>query len=458
MPDESPERYKLLLVDDDREFLEDALSVLQKHFDCVGVAEADDVLEACEREDPDAVLLDLDFHGEPMGFDVLPLIREQFPCVPVVIWTETSDIHAKLRAQDLGAFHFVNKAARPGDMLVVLHAAFKKSRALLNIRGMRAGLDREWGDLIYVSEPMADVVDKSRRAAMAKGTVLLTGETGVGKSVIAYEIHRSGPRSSEQFVHIECAGITEGIADSELFGHEKGSFTNAFRRMDGMCRAANHGTLFLDEVGDMPWGLQSKIRRLVEEKRVRRVGSNDDKLVDMRLIAATNRNLEQDIKEGRFRQDLFYRLNVITINIPPLRERRTDIVPLALHFLGWHRTEDDMPYDLSPDAAVYLESQDWPGNVRELKNAIDRACMLNPGPTITGTDLADGGVGDDELVSYARAKEANQAAFEREYVLRALVKSGSVTKAADLIQVSRDLVYNVIKRRGIRDEEWKPQT
>ncbi len=455
MPDETTERYKLLLVDDDRDFLEDALAVLSRDFECVGVGEAHEVLEACDTHDPDAVLLDLDFHGEPLGFEVLPGIKVANPYLPVIIWTETNDVQARLKAQELGAFHFVHKAARPGDMLVVLDAALKKSRALLANRAMRAELDREWGSLIYASEAMGDVVEKARRAAGSDGTVLLTGETGVGKGVVAYEVHRNSRRASEQFVVVECAGITDTLADNELFGHEKGAYTDAFRRVDGLCRAAHRGTLFLDEVGDMAWKVQSKIRRVVDEKTVRRVGGAVEKAVDARIIAATNRDLEEDVKEGRFREDLFYRLNLVRIRIPPLRERKADIKPLAQHFLARHRTEDGEEYRLSQDAVVYLETRDWPGNVREVKNAIDSACILSAGPVIAAEDLTDERSRGSDIVSWARRKDAGLATLERECVVSALAAAGTVTGAAELLQVSKSFVHAVIKRRGIREEEWK---
>ena len=455
MPDDPTERFKLLLVDDDRDFLEDAMAVLSDRFECVGVAEAEDVLDACDKHDPDAVLLDLDFHGEPKGFDVLPLVGEANPYMPVIIWTETNDVNARLNAQNLGAFFYVHKAARPGDMMVVLDAAFKKRRALLLSRGMLAELDREWGDLIYASEEMAEVVEMARLAAQSEEKVLITGDTGVGKGAVAHEIHRNSTRSSEQFVVVECAGITETLADNELFGHEKGAFTGATTSVDGVCRAAHHGTLFLDEIGDMPLLIQAKIRRMLDDGCVRRVGGTKDIPVNARIVAATNRDLEENVKEGRFRDDLFYRLNVIRIHIPPLRERRGDIIPLAMHFLGRHRTPEGKSYELAPDAAVYLEGHEWPGNVRQLKHAIDRACTLTGGPTITGGDLSDGGDGGGRLPSWAQIKRAALEKLERESVLRGLAAAGTAKGAADLLQVSSSFIFSVIKRRNILEEEWK---
>ena len=455
MPDDPTERFKLLLVDDDRDFLEDAMAVLSDRFECVGVAEAEDVLDACDKHDPDAVLLDLDFHGEPKGFDVLPLVGEANPYMPVIIWTETNDVNARLNAQNLGAFFYVHKAARPGDMMVVLDAAFKKRRALLLSRGMLAELDREWGDLIYASEEMAEVVEMARLAAQSEEKVLITGDTGVGKGAVAHEIHKGSTRSSEQFVVVECAGIAESLADNELFGHEKGAFTGANVTVDGVCRAAHHGTLLLDEIGDMPMAIQAKIRRMLDDGYVRRVGGTKDIPVNARIIAATNRDLEQDVKDGRFRADLFYRLNVINIHIPPLRERRDDIIPLALHFLGRHRTPEGESYELAADAVVFLEGHEWPGNVRQLKHAIDRVCTLTAGPTITGGDLSDGGGSGGGLQSWARIKQAAIEKLERETVLRALAAGGTAKGASDLLQVSPSFIFSVIKRRNILEEEWK---
>jgi len=457
MPDEVKLKTKLLLVDDDVEFLEDSEVVLSRDFDCVSVSDPDNVLETIDREDPDVVLLDLDFHGEPRGFELLPLIKEANPYLPVIMWTETNDVEARLNAQELGAFYYVHKAARPGDLLVAIDAATRKNRALISSRAMRAALDREWGNCIYASDEMRRVVETAAKAAESDHRVLLTGETGVGKGVIAYEIHKRSARSSHQFVVVECAGITEQLADNELFGHERGAFTGAYKTEPGLCEAANRGTLFLDEVGDMPASIQAKIRRLVEHSKVRRVGALKEKTVDVRFIAATNRDLNRDVEDDKFRQDLLFRLNVVTIEIPPLRERKADIRPLAVHFLGAATASSEVTYELAPDAVLYLESRDWPGNVRELKNVIERACAMSPGPVLTAADFHgnDGKGGASPIVSWARQKAALLAKAEREAVVRALIAAQNKTGAAELLDVNRDFIHNVIKRRAIRDDEWK---
>jgi DNA-binding NtrC family response regulator len=459
MPDESPERYRLLLVDDDKEFLEDALTVLAGQFDTAGVTEVDEVLPACEKEDPDAVLLDLDFHGEPDGFKILPVIRKELPTLPVIIWTETNDIEARLRAQELGAFHYVHKAARAGDMLLVLEAAFKHRRTLLHNRGMLAELGREWGNLVFVSDAMTEVVEMARNAAPTDETVLLMGDTGVGKGAVAHEIHASSDRADEQFVTVECAGFTDTLVESQLFGHVKGSFTGAIATADGLCRAAHHGTLFLDEIGDMPANVQAKIRRMVDDKVIMRVGGVKDIPVNTRIIAATNRDLAKDIEEGRFREDLYHRLDTITIRIPPLRERRDDIIPLALHFLARHQREDREPFELSPDAAAFLKTHDWPGNVRQLKNAIDRTCTLRPGPVLEADDFFRGGRsgGGDPGggAPWAVQKAEALAKLERDAVVRALALGQDKTKAAEILDVSRSFIFDVMKRRDILEDEWK---
>ena len=455
MPDENTERRKLLLVDDDKLFLEDAVAILSRDFDCAAVSNPENVQKACELEDPDAVLLDLDFEGEPLGFELLPRIKDDYPYLPVIMWTETDDVHARLMAQELGAFYYVHKASGPGDLQVVIDAALRKNRALLANRAMRAELDRAWGDLIYASEAMREVVEMADKAAKTDHNVLLTGETGVGKGVVAYEIHKRSDRASQEFMVVECAGITENLADNELFGHEKGAFTGAHRREPGVVEAAHRGTLFLDEIGDMPMSIQAKIRRVVEDARVRRVGGHKEKSVDVRIIAATNRELEEDVEAQRFRQDLFFRLNLVRIDIPPLRERKGDIRPLAEHFLGRFQASTGESYELAPDAVLFLENQDWEGNVRELKNVIERACIMSPGPVITADDLSGRHSEDAPIVSWNRQKAAALARLEREAVLRALIVGQDKTKAAELLGTSRQFVHDVIRRRGIRDKEWK---
>jgi DNA-binding NtrC family response regulator len=455
MSDETAAKSKLLLVDDDEPFLEDAVAVLSRDFECVAVADPLNVVKACDVEDPDVVLLDLDFGGEPLGFELLPSIKDKNPYLPVVMWTETNDVHARLQAQELGAFYYVHKAARPGDLRVVIDAALRKNRALLANRAMRAELDRAWGNLVYASDEMDEVVEMAARAAETDHTVLITGETGVGKGVVAYEIHKRSARASQEFMVVECAGITEQLADNELFGHERGAFTGAYRREPGVCEAAHRGTLFLDEVGDMPSSIQAKIRRVVEESRIRRVGGQKEKPVDIRIIAATNRNLEEDVETERFRRDLFYRLNLVRIHIPPLGERRADIRPLAVYFLGRFTASMEEEYELAPDAIMHLENREWEGNVRELKNVIERACIMSEGPVITADDLVGRGREDSAIIPFARQKAAADAKLERDAVLQALIAGQDKTAAAELLDMSRDFVHNVIKRRGIRDDEWK---
>jgi DNA-binding NtrC family response regulator len=454
-PKAKADRSKLLLVDDDRLFLDDMVAVLSRDFECAAVAEPENVPGACECEDPDVVLLDLDFSGEPIGFELLPKIKESYPYLPVVMWTETDDVHMRLMAQELGAFYYIHKAARPGDIHVVIEAALRKNRALLANRAMRSELDRAWGNLIYASDAMREVVEMAAKAAATDHNVLLTGDTGVGKGVVAYEIHKRSNRASQEFMVVECAGITENLADNELFGHERGAFTGAYRREPGMVEAAHRGTLFLDEVGDMPKSIQAKMRRVVEEAKVRRVGGHTEKTVDVRIIAATNRDLEEDVEADRFRRDLFFRLNLVRIRIPPLRERKADIRPLAEFFLGRYRSSDGTPYELSPEAVLFLENQEWEGNVRELKNVIERACIMSPGPVLTPEALSGRQSQEAPIVSWQRQRNAALAKLEREAVLRALIVGQDKTKAAELLDVSRDFIYTVIKRRGIRDDEWK---
>ncbi|HYW69222.1 MAG TPA: sigma-54 dependent transcriptional regulator, partial [bacterium] len=295
----------------------------------------------------------------------------------------------------------------------------------------------------------------AEKAAASDHTVLITGDTGVGKGVVAYEIHKKSSRASREFVVVECAGITEQLADNELFGHERGAFTGAYKREPGVCEAANGGTLFLDEVGDMPASLQAKVRRVVEDSRFRRVGGHKEKVVDVRIIAATNRNLEEDVETERFRRDLFFRLNLVRIDIPPLSERKADIRPLAVHFLGRFTALMEGDYELSPDAVLYLESREWPGNVRELKNVVERACIMSDGPVLTAEDFAGKRSEGAAIISWARRKKAAIAKLEREAVLEALIAGQDKKTAAELLDVSRDFVFNVIRRRGIRDEEWK---
>jgi len=448
----SPDRRRrLLLVDDSVPFLETAEAILSGEFDVACVSDPNQVLDACADKEPDAVLLDLYFDGAPRGFDILTELLAEYPFLPVIMWTESESMEDELRSQELGAFHHVRKDARPGDVQVVVDAALRNRRLLIGEKRSRREADRRWGEFIYASETMDRVFSSLEKIAASDQSVLITGETGVGKGLLAREIHRRSSRASGPFAVVECASLPDTIVENELFGHEKGAYTGAVSQQIGSCEAADGGTLFLDEIGDMPLVSQAKLLRLADEGRFKRLGGRHERYVDIRIIAATNHDLAREAESGRFRKDLFYRLNTFHIDIPPLRERREDIVPIARRFADGFVQGSRRGFSLSPAAELYLQSQRWDGNVRELKHTIERACVLAEDRSLNPRDLA---VPGETEVAFPLNYETERArvvlGLKRTLVSTALTQSGgNITKAAEDIGVSRQTFHEFMRETGI---------
>ncbi len=448
----SPDRRRrLLLVDDSVPFLETAEAILTGGFDVACVSDPERVLDACADEEPDAVLLDLYFDGAPRGFDILTELLAEYPFLPVIMWTESESMEDELRSQELGAFHHVRKDARPGDVLVVVDAALRRRRLLIGERAFSEEVDRRWGEFIYASDTMERVFATLDRIAASDQSVLITGETGVGKGLLAREIHRRSSRAAGPFAVVECASLPDTIVENELFGHEKGAYTGAVSQQIGSCEVADGGTLFLDEIGDMPVVSQAKLLRLADEGRFKRLGGRHERYVDIRIIAATNHDLAQEAESGRFRKDLFYRLNTFHIDIPPLRGRREDIVPLARHFAGGFVQGSQRGFSLSPAAELYLQSQRWDGNVRELKHTIGRACVLADDSVLNPRDLAVPAGPEVTLpVNYETERSRVVSDLKRTLVTTSLARNkGNITKAAEDIGVSRQTFHEFLKETGL---------
>ncbi len=383
-----------ILVVDDEEKIRHILRImleLKGHT----VDEAGDGAKALEmvRDNPyDLVISDIRMPGMD-GLELLGNIQEMdIPC-PVIFMTAFATVDSAVEAMKKGAVDYITKPFDESRIMLTVEKAVGISRILAENRMLRNELERqdeEDGELICVSEKMKKLLATiSRVAKKADTTVLVTGESGTGKEVIARYIHRNSPRAGKRFVAVNCAAITDSLVESTLFGHEKGAFTGADRRKEGLFEYASGGTLFLDEVGDLPLEAQAKLLRALQEKVVQRVGGNSQIPVDIRVICATNRDLQPMVDEGRFRADLFYRINVFPVHIPPLRERQEAIVPLAEHFLRKFRetVRDGVPV-FTQGAKRILVSHSWPGNVRELANAIERAAILADELPITADDLS----------------------------------------------------------------------
>jgi two-component system response regulator PilR (NtrC family) len=419
--------------------------------------------ERVAAEEFDLVITDLKL-GRHLGLDVLERVKSSWPATEVIVITAFASEEDSRKAQALGARFFVSKPVRNDHLLLMVENALEK-RALVreNVRLKREIEDRHrFGRLLGKSPAMRELFALIGKIAPARTTVLVTGESGVGKELVARAIHDRSPRAGQEFVAVNCGAIPEGLIESELFGHEKGAFTGATSSREGLFVAASGGTLFLDEVGELPLTVQVKLLRALQQRTVRAVGGDRDVEVDVRIVAATNRDLADDVKAGRFREDLYYRLNVINLKVPPLRERREDVLLLTEHFLEVFARDQGRPgLRLSRDAHRALLDYSFPGNVRELENLIERAVTLAEGDEIgvgdfpahvreaSGAGLAAETVADRPLPA-GFSMEAYLESIERRIIDRAMAQANGVkTEAAKLVGLTfRQFRYRVAKLRG----------
>jgi DNA-binding NtrC family response regulator len=420
------------------------------------IAEASTVAEAVGRISSDIDLALLDYRlPDGDGLEVLRRIKTQAPEIQVILMTAFSTVENAVEAMKLGAFHYVNKPFNLDEVALLVEKALETTRLRREVRSFRTSQGREFGfDAIVGDSPAMQQAKAllARIAASPASTVLLTGETGTGKDLAAKAIHYNSDRAARPFVNITASALPEQLLESELFGHERGAFTDARQQKRGLLETGDGGTVFLDEIGEMTPGLQAKLLRFLEEKAFKRVGGLADIRVDVRVIAATNRNLEEEVKKGKFREDLFYRLQVMPVVLPPLRERRGDIPLLAAYYVDrFNREFRKRVRGLSPAAARLIEQYAWPGNVRELRNAIERAMLLMDREwlepedfttltrTVTPTQfkLPPEGVNLDEL--------------ERQLLVQALERAGgNQTQAAQLLGINRDQVRYRIEKFGLQ--------
>ncbi|MCZ6824216.1 MAG: sigma-54 dependent transcriptional regulator, partial [Gemmatimonadetes bacterium] len=364
-----------------------------------------------------------------------------------------------IEAMRRGAYDYLAKPFQPNEVLLTLKKARERERLRRANQLLRRDVQRAVGDrpIVAASKPMIELLELLERTSAFKTTVLLTGESGTGKEVLARAIHAQSPRRAEAFVAVNCAAIPETLLESELFGHAKGAFTGASRARRGLFVAASGGTLFLDEIAEIAPALQVKLLRVLQEEELRPVGEEKARKVDVRVIAATARDLEADVRDGRFREDLFYRLNVVRIAVPPLRERREDIPLLLDHFMAHFREILGKPvFTISDDALARLSAYRWPGNVRELENVIERALILADGDRLTLRELPENVVRDTESDQAVAARDYSlkraRRAAEADAIGRALrATGGNRTHAAKLLEISHRALLYKIKDYGIRD-------
>jgi DNA-binding NtrC family response regulator len=429
------------------------------------VTEAEDgkaAAAALDTDLPDLVLLDMKL-PDTDGLTILRSVVARAPELPVIIITAYSTVDTAVEAMRLGAYDYISKPFDMDELAITVKRALEASILRREAREHAREQKSLFGihNLVGKSRPMQEIGALVRKVSQSQAsTVLVRGESGTGKDVIARAIHFESTRAGKPFMNITCTALQDTLLESELFGHEKGAFTDAKNQKKGLFELANNGTVFMDEIGDMSPTLQAKVLRALEERAFRRVGGLQDIKVDVRIIAATNRPLEKLIEEKKFREDLYYRLNIITIDVPPLRDRREDIPLLVDHFLKRYSTEFRKAVtDISGEALRKLEAYEWPGNVRELKNVIERAVLLGSGPVISADDLTMGRSAaaapdrDKKLFSLP-AKGFKFDDLEKDIVLQALERTAwNQTRAGELLGMTRDQIHYRMEKFGLLKTE-----
>jgi DNA-binding NtrC family response regulator len=438
----------ILVVDDDpyiQEALEDRLASLG--YRVMLAADGNNALQLVEADTPQLILLDIELPGIK-GIDVLKEIRRRDVEVPVIMITAYGSIDLAVEAMKQGAYDFIPKPFKPGHIALVVQKAMERQRLRREIQILSEEVDKHYRLIAGKSTNMRQAIDAAKKAAASKSTVLLLGESGTGKELFARAIHNWSDRKDRPFVAINCVGLSKELLESDLFGHEKGAFTGAHQLKKGKMEIAHGGTVFLDEVGDISAALQTKLLRFLQEREFERVGGTQPIHVDVRIIAATNRDLQSAMKDGAFREDLYYRLNVVPIKLPPLRERKEDIQDLAEFFAArFSKEAKKAPMEITAPVMAKLVAYHWPGNVRELANVIERAVVLGQGSTIEIDDLVPAIAGADakkpsEPLSYHEAVDGHR----REVIVQALSQTqGNRAAAARLLGLERSYLLKLMK-------------
>lgn len=451
---------QILIIDDEKNYLLILEALLEEEgYTVTALSDPAMALAYLDESEVDVVITDMKMPGMS-GQDVLEHVRRNHPHIPVMIMTAFGTIDRAVEAMKSGAFDYITKPFANDDILLSVRKALKLSHAERQNRLLRESLAEKFGKdaIVGNSKAIQDVLALAGRVAPSRSTVLVTGESGTGKELVARALHIASDRKEMPFISVNCMSLSAGLLESELFGHEKGSFTGAVALKRGRFELAQGGTLFLDEIGELSPELQVKLLRVLQERVIERVGGTETIAVDFRLVAATNKNLQEEIAAGRFREDLFYRLNVVNIHLPPLRERREDIPILAGHFLRRFSQENSRQVQgFTPGAVDYLSAYEWPGNVRQLENVIERCVVLTTRDVIDVDDLPP--ELRDEDTQYKSAVDLlplrinlpdTLEKIEAALIRRAMVHSGFVqVKTAELLNVSKSLLQYKLKKYNI---------
>lgn len=455
---------KILLIDDDPNTVATIQMGLQSRgYEVMDALNGQEGLAKCEEWKPDLVLLDLKM-PEIDGIEVLKRLKQSQPELPVVILTGYGTVKTAVKAMKEGAYDYLCKPSSPDEIEMMIKRVMEYHRLVQENKNLRQQLRTKYTfkNMVGNSARIQEVYQIMERVLNIDSTILITGETGTGKEMVAKAIHYSGNRAEQPFYALNCAGMQEQLLENELFGHEKGAFTGADRKKIGLFEAADRGSLFLDEISEASYSIQAKFLRVLQDKEFIHLGGLKPIKVDVRLMAATNIDLEKAVAEGKFREDLFYRLNVVPIALPPLRERKDDILLLANYFLERYNEKLNKEISsFSEEAMDLLVSHSWPGNVRELENAVERAVILTQRDIILPEDLPHKVRGEtvsktSKPSTYKKAKEEMLESFDKNFAIQALKETkGNVTQAAKKVNLSRGSLQRIMKNYGIASKDYR---
>jgi two-component system nitrogen regulation response regulator NtrX len=440
----------VVLIVDDEEGIRESLSGIfeDEGYDVLTSSSGEDALKVLKEHNPDLVMLDVWLPGID-GIQTLREMKDFKPDLPVIMISGHGNIELAVKATRMGAYDFLEKPLSLERVLLASKRALERRILEIENKALKQNLTRKYR-LIGSSSKMAVLKEQIEMAAQSNSRVLILGESGSGKELVARLLHESSKRSGKPFIEVNCAAIPHELIESELFGHEKGSFTGAFEKKKGKFELADEGTLFLDEVGDMSLSTQSKVLRVIETQEFQRVGGSRNIKVDVRVITATNKDLIEEVKKSNFREDLFYRLNVIPIVIPPLRDRKDDIPILIDYFLDYFATEYRQRLKkIMPEALKILEAYDWPGNIRELRNVIERLVIMTPSDLITPKNLLIGEQARSDYFEFKTLREARES-FEKDFITKKLQENNwNISKTADYLDIERSNLHRKIKAYNI---------
>lgn len=451
---------KLLIIDDNSDIRQQLKWGLCEEYAVVLAADVSEGIGLFKKNQPKVVILDLGLppheHSSVEGFRGLASLLESDPYVKVIMMTGHSERENALKATQMGAYDFLPKPPVLSELRVIINRAFHLANLEEQNRSLQRAIEQKsgaMGGMIGQCPEMLSIFSTIKKVAPSDVSIFITGENGTGKELVAQAIHEASLRKKGPFIPINCGAIPENLIESELFGHEKGAFTGAHSMVMGKVQYADKGTLFLDEIGDLPFNLQVKLLRFLQEGVIQRVGGRHDIAIDTRTVCSTNVDISKSIKEGRFREDLFYRISVIQIKLPPLRERGDDILMLANYYLRIFNEEHHKKVRrFSAGAVNYLKSYDWPGNVRELRNMVQRAIIMSDASALEPSDLGcEGQVSEAEaFIKPATTLKDARDKIEREMVIAELAcQNGNIVKAAEALGVSRPTIYDLMKKHNL---------